>query len=132
MSTFLFGDEKPPRFAQISEASGVVRYWMNAFAAGLSLNITTRSPPPTTESGESSIDGNGKMLKPVSGLSGFLSPATPGTKSPSITIAAFGVLEKTFATEVGKSVCRAPALPPAMLSVSPTIFAISASASFTD
>ena len=72
------------------------------------------------------------MLKPSSGSSGFLSPATPGTKSPSITIAAFGLAEKTFATEVGKSVCSAPALPPAMLSVSPTIFAISARASLTD
>ena len=40
--------------------------------------------------------------------------------------------EKTFDTEVGKSVCRAPASPPAMLSVSPTIFAMSASASLTD
>ena len=132
MSTFLFGDEKPPRFAQISDASGVVRYSTNALAAGFALNITTMSPPPTTERPASPIFGNGKTLKPVSGSSGFFSPATPGTKSPSSTSAAFGVFEKTFATEVGKSVCRAPAWPPAMLSVSPTIFAISASASLTD
>ena len=71
-------------------------------------------------------------MKPVSGSSGFASPATPGTKSPSAIIAAFGVAENTAATEVGKSVCRAPAVPPAMLSMSPTIFAISVSASLTD
>jgi hypothetical protein len=57
-----FGDEKPPREAQISAASAVVRYSRNASAAGLSLNWTKRSPEPTTAGAESSIDGNGKTL----------------------------------------------------------------------
>ena len=60
--TFLFGDVNPPRFAQIVAASGVARYVMNARAAGVSLNMTTVSPPPTTEGGEPLIDGNGNTL----------------------------------------------------------------------
>ena len=57
---------------------------------------------------------------------------TPGTKSPSITCAPFAWAAKTFDTEVGKSVWSAPDVPPTMLSVSPRIFPISVSASFTD
>ena len=48
------------------------------------------------------------------------------------TIAAFGELLKTLLTDVLKSVCSAPDLPPAMLFVSPMIFAIIRSAVFTD
>ena len=57
---------------------------------------------------------------------------TPATKSPSMTIAAFGGVVKTFETEVGKSVCSAPAVPPAMLAELPMIVAIVANAAFTD
>ena len=58
--------------------------------------------------------------------------ATPGTKSPSITIAAFGGLLKTLLTESGNPVCSAPAVPPAMFVVSPSTCAIVVSAVFTD
>src|SRR3954468_22022012 len=59
--------------------------------------------------------GNGKTLKPGTGLRGFFDARTPGTKWPSITIAAFGLFVNTFETDVGKSVCSAPDVPPAML-----------------
>ena len=58
--------------------------------------------------------------------------ATPGTKSPSITIAAFGGFWKTLLTEVGKSVCTAPEVPPAMLAELPTTWAIVFSAALDD
>jgi hypothetical protein len=80
------------------------------------------SPPPTTGSAEPLIDGNVEDVVAGLRLERVLPATTPGTKSPSITIAAFGGSEKTFATEVGKSVCSAPDVPPAMLSVSPTTF----------
>ena len=57
---------------------------------------------------------------------------TPGTKSASITIAAFGSGASTLLTDVGKSVWSAPVVPPAMLSDSSKILAISVSASLTD
>ena len=57
MSTFLFGDEKPPFLTQISAASGVARYSIRARAAGLSLNMTITSPPPITIGPESLISG---------------------------------------------------------------------------
>ena len=57
---------------------------------------------------------------------------TPGTKSPSSTIAAFGELLKTLLTDVLKSVCNAPDLPPAMLFTSPTTCFIFSMAVFTD
>src|SRR5438132_12307250 len=60
--TFLFSDVKPPRFAQIVDASGDARYVMNARAPGLSLNMTTVSPPVTTAGGEPLIDGKANML----------------------------------------------------------------------
>src|SRR4051794_6272808 len=112
--TFLFGDEKPPRLAQIAAACGVARYWTSARAAGLSLDIAPTSPPPTTDGGELPTDGNGKTLKPLTGFAFVDDEMTPSTKSPSSTIAAFGGLEKTWLTEVGKSVCSAPCVPPAM------------------
>ena len=49
-----------------------------------------------------------------------------------MTIAAFGLSEKTFETDVGKSVWSAPLVPPAMFESSEKISAIAASASFTD
>src|SRR4051794_10095258 len=88
------------------------------------------SPPPTTEGGEDPIEGNGKTLKPDWGFNEVFT--TPGTKSPSITIAAFGLFENTLETEVGKSVCSAPEVPPAMFLEVPTTVAISPSAFVTD
>ena len=64
-------------------------------------------------------------MKPVSGLAFVESRMTPCTKSPSKTIAALGGIVKTLVTEVGKSVCSAPVVPPAMLDVSPKICAMS-------
>ena len=49
-----------------------------------------------------------------------------------MTMAAFGSSAKTLLTDVGKSDWSAAWVPPAMLSASPTIFAISVSASLTD
>src|SRR5215212_2420632 len=103
---------------------------MNAWAAGLLLNMTTVSPPRTTEGGEPLIEGNGNWLYPV--IAFALTVATPGTKSPSITIAALGGLEKTALTESGKPAWRAPDVPPAILRVSVKIWLISLSAFFTD
>ena len=102
----------------------------SACAAGVSSNMTTVSPPPTTTLPDSPIGGNAKTLKSVSGSRPW--STTPGTKSPSITCAPFAVAAKTFETEVGKSVWSAPEVPPTMLSALPTIFAISVSASLTD
>src|SRR5437870_4457734 len=114
------------------ELRGVARYLMSARAAGLSLSMVTMSPPPITSGLEPLIDGKSNTLKPVIGFNGFEDATTPGTKSPSSTIAAFGELLKTLLTDVLKSVCSAPDLPPGMLPVSPTICAMNFSAFFTD
>ena len=60
--TPLLGDENPPRSAQMVAAAGLARYVTRARAAGLSLNITTVSPPPTTAGAEPLTDGNGNSL----------------------------------------------------------------------
>src|SRR5258706_12652392 len=88
--TFLFAVAKPPRFAQASDAAGVARNVMNARIAGVSLKATIESPLITTLPDEPLIDGNGNSPKSVPAFA--LRCATPGTKSPSITIAAFGGL----------------------------------------
>src|SRR3978361_306469 len=75
--------------------------------------MTTVSPPPTTDGAEPATDGKANWLKPETAFS--LVVATPGTKSPSMTIAALGGSVKTLFTEVGKSVCSAPEVPPKML-----------------
>ena len=63
----------------------------------------------------------------------FVLPATtPGTKSPSISIAAFGGSTNTCDTEVGKSICNDPLTPPAMFDESEKSFAICVNAAFTD
>src|SRR5438128_10617440 len=90
------------------------------------------SPPPITSGLEPLIDGKSNSLKPVTGFNGFEDATTAGTKSPSITIAAFGELLKTLLTDVLKSVCSAPDLPPGMLPVSPTILAMNPNAVLTD
>src|SRR5690349_10485538 len=105
-------------------ACGVARKLTSARAAGVSLNIITVSPPPTTLGGELLIDGNGKTLKPVTGLAGVELVISLWTKSASITMAALGEDWKTWSTLVGKSVCSAPDVPPAMFDVSPSTWAI--------
>ena len=57
---------------------------------------------------------------------------TPATKSPSITCAALGGFAPTGFVEVAKSVCRAPLVPPKMLSESESTLPISVSASVTE
>src|SRR5205814_8466434 len=98
---------------QASEAGGVARKVMNARIAGVSRKATIESPLVTTLPDEPLIDGKGNSPKSVPGFA--LMVATPGTKSPSITIAAFGGFCQTLFTEVGKSVCTAPDVPPATL-----------------
>src|SRR4029450_5611391 len=92
-------------------AAGVARYVTSARLAGLSLNMTTMSPAPTTAGAEPPIEGH---LKTLSSLLAFVR-APPGTKSASTPIAAFGGFAQTLLTDVGKSVWRAPAVPPYML-----------------
>ena len=66
------------------------------------------------------------------GLSEFDDATTPGTKSPSITWAPFGLVVNTFDTEVGKSVYSAPLVPPTMFWLSPRTPAIVVRAFVTD
>ena len=73
---------------------------MNARAAGVSLNIVMMSPSPTTDDGASLMVGNGRRRSP-DGLERGLDCA--GHEVASITIAAFGLSERTLPTEVGKS-----------------------------
>ena len=87
----------------------------------LSLNMTAVSPPPTTTLPDVPIAGNAKTLKPVPAAAFVDEVMTPATKSPSNTIAAFDGDANTCDTEVGKSVCSAPEVPPAMSAELPTI-----------
>ena len=95
-----------PRVAHSSAASGVVRYSTSACAAGLSLNMTTKSPAPMTAGAEPSMAGKVKTLYPSSGSSVVSTEA--GTKSPSMTIAASGSSVSTLEIEPGLSVWSAP------------------------
>src|SRR5215471_11785910 len=120
----------PPCFAHASAAAGVARKLTNARIAGVSRNVTKRSPailpaPPP-------IDGNVNTLKPVFALAFVDERITPLTKSASNTIAAFGGLANAFVTESLKPYCNAPDVPPAMFPVSPTTCAIVVSAFATD
>src|SRR5439155_5185829 len=61
--TFLLGDEKPPRFAQMVDACGVARKETSARAAALSLSMMTVSPPPMiAERVDALSEGNGNTL----------------------------------------------------------------------
>src|SRR3954465_871908 len=97
----LFPVAKPPFLAHAAAACGVARNFTNAWMAGVSRNATIVSPPITTDGPEPLIDG--KVNSPKS-LGFAFTVWTPGTKSPSITIAAFGGVWKTLFTDVGKSV----------------------------
>src|SRR5437588_7506897 len=102
--------------------------------AGLSRNVTIRSPAISTAFADApdEIDGKVKTLKPVFAFAFVVVRITPPTKSASNTIAAFGGVEKAFVTESLKLVCRAPDVPPATFDVSPSTFAIVFSAVITD
>src|SRR5437667_241067 len=68
--TFLLPVPKPPCFAHTSAAAAVARYFTNASIAGVSRNVTNRSPPISTApaSGPGVIEGQVKVLKPVFGF----------------------------------------------------------------
>src|SRR5438067_12510023 len=107
--TFLLPVPNPPCFAQISAACGVARYFTNASIAGLSRNVTNRSPAISTApaSGPGVIDGNVNVLKPVFGFAFVDDAMTPPTKSASNTIAAFAGCENAFVTESLNPYCSA-------------------------
>src|SRR6478672_2979941 len=125
---------KPPDFAHASAAGAVARNFTNAWIAGVSRNVTKRSPAISTPlaPGPGLIDGNVKTLKPVPALALVEDRMTPATKSASNTIAAFGDVANAFVTESLKPYCNAPLVPPATLLESPTTCAIVLSAVITD
>src|SRR5579862_880051 len=112
--TFLLPVPKPPCFAQASAAGAVARNLTNASMAGLSRNVTNRSPAISTAlaSGPGVIDGQVKVLKPVLGFAFVDEVITPPTKSASNTIAAFGGDENAFVTDWLNPYWSAPDVPP--------------------
>src|SRR5438067_5742065 len=132
--TFLLPVPKPPSFAQASAAGAVARNFTNASMAGVSRNVTSRSPPISTAPafGPALIDGKMPALKPVPGFDFVADVIAPPTKSASNTIAPLDGVPNAFVTQVGKSVWREPLDPPARLPVSPTICPIVLSAVATD
>src|ERR1700691_4856435 len=81
----------PPSFAHASAAAGVARNFTNASIAGLSRNVTNKSPLISTafESGPGEVGGKGATLKPVPDFDFVDERIPPDTKSASKTIAAF-------------------------------------------
>src|SRR5437899_914242 len=100
--TFLLPVPKPPCFAHASAAGAVARYFTNASIAGVSRNVTNRSPPISTApaSAPGVIEGHVNVLKPVFGFAFVEDVITPPTKSASNTIAAFGGDEHAFAPDL--------------------------------
>src|SRR5437879_12599821 len=90
--TFLLPVPKPPIFAQAFAASAVARNFTNASIAGLSRNVTKRSPPISTavEFAPGVIAGNVAVLNPVPGFDFVEEVVTPPTKLRSSTVGAFG------------------------------------------
>src|SRR5438067_1066128 len=125
---------KPPIFAQTSAAFDVLRNFTNASIAGVSRNVTSRSPPISTAlaSGPGVIVGNVAVLKPVPGLDFVEEVMAPATKSASNTIAPFEGVEKASVTHVGKSVWSAPLVPPARFELSPSTWPIVFNALLTE
>src|SRR6266478_5026901 len=132
--TFLLPVPKPPCFAHASAAGAVARKLTNARIAGVSRNVTNRSPPISTadESGPGVIDGQVNVLKPVFAFAFVDEVMTPPTKSASNTIAALGVVPNAFVTESLNPYWRAPLVPPARFDASPRILPIVVRAVFTD
>src|SRR5713101_6806897 len=132
--TFLLPVPKPPCFAHASAAGALARNLTNASIAGVSRNVTRRSPPISTALalGPGVIEGQVNVLKPVFGLELVDELITPPTKSASKTIAPFDGEPNAFVTESLNPYWSAPLDPPAMFPVSPTIFAIDCRAVATD
>jgi hypothetical protein len=125
---------KPPIFAHTSAAFAVARNFTNASIAGVSRNVTSRSPPISTAPALAPgvMDGNTAALKPVPGFDFVAEVIAPPTKSASNTIAPFDGVPNAFVTQVGKSVWSEPLEPPARLPVSPRTCPIVFSAFVTD
>src|SRR5438477_8836016 len=132
--TFLLPVPKPPIFAHAFAAGAVARNFTNASIAGVSRNATKRSPPISTavEFAPGVIVGKTAALKSVAGFAFVDDVIAPPTKSASNTIAPFDGSEKALVTQVGKSVCTDPLVPPARLALSPMTSPISFSAFVTD
>src|SRR3954451_17503734 len=132
--TFLLPVPKPPCLAQASAAPREARNLTNAWIAGVSLNVTNRSPPISTAFafGPDLTAGNGAALKPVFGFAFVDERMTPATKSPSNTIGPFGGSENAFVTESLNPFWIAPAEPPARLPLSEKIWLMSLSVAVTD
>src|SRR6266516_4827783 len=132
--TFLLPVPKPPIFAHAFAASAVARNFTNASIAGLSRNVTKRSPPISTavEFAPGVIAGNAAVLNPVPGFDFVDEVMTPPTKSPSSTIAAFGGEPNAFVTESLKLYVSAPDVPPARFDELPITCAIVFRAFVTD
>src|SRR5882724_9794819 len=115
--TFLLPVPKPPSLAHASAAGAVARNLTNASIAGVSRNVTNRSPPISTalEFGPAVIDGKVVVLKPDPAFAFVDEVMTPPTKSPSNTIAAFGGVLNAFVTESLNPYWSAPDAPPARL-----------------
>src|SRR5436305_15250494 len=126
--------EKPPDFAHAAAASGVARNVSNALIAGLSRNVTIRSPPISRALEPAALPSVGKLktLKPVLAFAFVDDRITLPTKSPSKTIAAFAGFENAFVTESLKFVWIAPDVPPAMFDVSPSTWPMVFRALITD
>src|SRR5262249_34538014 len=131
--TCLLPVPKPPTLAHAFAAAGVARNFTKAWIAGVSRNVTNRSPPiSTADEFAGAIDGNGAALNPLPGFAFVDEVITPATKSPSNTIAAFGGVEKAFVTESLKPYCSAPDDPPARFAELPMTCCIVFSAVSTD
>src|SRR6266571_331541 len=101
VGTFLLPVPKPPCFAHASAAGAVARNFTNASIAGLSRNVTKRSPAISTApaSGPGVIDGHVNVLKPDPAFAFVDEVITPPTKSASNTIAALGGDANAFVTD---------------------------------
>src|SRR5437867_4497647 len=132
--TFLLPVPKPPLLAHAFAAGAVARNFTNASIAGVSRNVTSRSPPISTALAFAPgvIAGNGAVLKPVPGFALVDERITPATKSPSNTIAPFEGEENAFVTESLNPYVSAPDVPPARFEELPRTCAIVFSAFVTD
>src|SRR5256885_15249826 len=99
--TCLLPVPKPPCFAHASAACGVARNLTNAWIAGLSRNVTNRSPPISTALalGPGVIDGHVKVLNPVFAFAFVDEVMTLSTKFVSNTIVPFGGDPNALVTE---------------------------------
>src|SRR6266550_5165797 len=123
----------PPDFAHASAAGAVARKLTKARIAGVSRNVTKRSPAISTALDPAGLMvGNVNVLKPVPAFAFVEERMTPPTKSASNTIAAFGGEANAFVTESLKPYWSAPVVPPATLAVSPMTWPIVFNAVATD